>query len=198
MSAVNNINRKFPCSLCNYNFTTKGNLTRHLKKNVCEKNVCEKNDRIIISNHHQDSSLEILSIKFKNTMVLSSLLFITNTSMAFIYGDYLYSLFFSYVTATSLLYHSNNKNNVYTNILDKIGICSIVTYGGYTLYMKSCTDNMFLVSSVVLLFVFVNYMYIYGYYTNQYCFDSQICTGNHYHSLLHIFTCIAHNIIIML
>ena len=181
MSVVNNIKKKFSYSLSMLIFTGKGNITRHFKK---------------VRNKYNDQSIEILSFVFKNTMVLSSLLFITNTAMALIYSDYLYSLFFSYVTATSLLYHSNN--NMYTNILDKIGIFSIVTYGGYTLYMKQCEDNIFLSNSILLFFVLVNYIYIYGYYTNQYCFDPQLCTGNNYHSLLHIITCIAHNMIIML
>jgi hypothetical protein len=61
--------------------------------------------------------------------LISSFIFTTNIITAYLYKEYyIYSILFSALTATSLLYHSNN--NIYTNIIDKCAICAVVLWGG--------------------------------------------------------------------
>lgn len=65
--------------------------------------------------------------------LISSLIFTTNIITAYLYRQYyIYSYLFAALTSTSLLFHSNP--NIYTNIIDKCAIVSVVTYGGVMLY----------------------------------------------------------------
>uniref|UniRef100_A0A6C0EEH8 Uncharacterized protein n=1 Tax=viral metagenome TaxID=1070528 RepID=A0A6C0EEH8_9ZZZZ len=51
---------------------------------------------------------------------------------------------------------------------------------------------------VFLTFLMTIYLYYYGYYNNQYCFDKDINTANLYHSFLHFISFYGHNIIIIM
>ena len=137
-----------------------------------------------------------LFLNLKNILVLSSLIFITNIITSFIYKNYIYSCLFVFLTITSVIYHSN-KNN-YTNILDKIGIFLIVSYGTYTLHGKFDINNIIAASIIFILFLLTMFIYIYGYFTNQYCFHNKISIGNKYHSVLHCISSLAHHLIIIM
>ena len=69
----------------------------------------------------------------------SCLVFITNAIAAFFKEYYLYSFLFFILTITSIIFHS--YNNIYTNVIDKIAILSIVFYGSYILYNKRLVEN---------------------------------------------------------
>jgi hypothetical protein len=149
-------------------------------------------------NKHYDSRV---LINFKNTLVESSLIFITNVITALMCKNYIYSYLFLFLTTTSVVYHSTKEENneritLYTNILDKIGIALVVLYGAYTLYNKRI--DWFTQSIIIILFLVTIFLYIYGYYTNQYCFHTQKCTGEKYHSLLHYISSFAHHLIIIM
>jgi hypothetical protein len=131
-----------------------------------------------------------------NILVLSSLIFITNIVTAFVYKNYVYLSLFFFLTITSVIYHTNS--NSYTNILDKIGIFLIVSYGTYNVHNKFNMNNFMPVTIIFLLFVLTMFLYIYGYFTKQFCFHSQICIGNNYHSLLHCISSLAHHLILIL
>ena len=133
---------------------------------------------------------------FKNSLVLSSLIFVTNMLTALIYKYYLYSFLFALLTLTSVMYHSTR--NLYTNILDKIGIFLIVSYGTYNLYKKPNDYKFLFVITVVLLFLITNVLYIYGYFTKQFCFHRELCIGDKYHSLIHCISSVAHHLIILM
>jgi len=137
-----------------------------------------------------------MNIKIKNILVLSSLVFITNIISAFLCKKYTYSFLFVILTITSLVYHSNN--NIYTNIIDKIGILLIVVYGAITLYNKTHTNKFIFIITVIILFLLTNFLYIYGYFTKQLCFNNEICIGNNYHSLLHYLSSFGHHLIIFM
>jgi hypothetical protein len=77
----------------------------------------------------QNKNMQKCSILF-----YSSLFFITNAITAFLKEYYLYSFLFCILTTTSLIVHSND--NIYTNLIDKTAVVSIVLHGGYTLYNK--------------------------------------------------------------
>jgi hypothetical protein len=131
-----------------------------------------------------------------NILVLSSLIFITNMTTAFIYKKYIYSFLFLLLTITSVIYHSNA--NIYTHILDKIVIAFVVSYGAYKLYNKAQKKNYIFVVIVLLLFLLTIFLYIYGYFIKQFCFHNDKRIGSRYHCFLHCISSLAHHMIIII
>ena len=63
----------------------------------------------------------------KSICCYSSLLFITNAILSYLYKDYIYTFLFIYLTISSVIHHSNKT--LYTYIFDKIAVISVVIYG---------------------------------------------------------------------
>jgi hypothetical protein len=126
-------------------------------------------------------------------LVYSSFIFITNIITTLYFNYYLYASWFTLLTITSVCYHM--YRNIYTKIIDKFAILSIILYGGNLLYTKKNNRNIYL---VIILFMLSIYIYGYGYITQQYCYHPNVSIGNKYHCLLHIISCIAHHLIIFI
>jgi hypothetical protein len=130
-----------------------------------------------------------------NVLFFTSFIFIINTLAALYKKYYFYSFLFFCLTITSLQYHSTHT--MYANIIDKIVIAGIVLYGGYMLYKKSdksISINIF----IIITFLACVFLYIYGCFTNNYCFHPDAIVANNYHALMHIVGSIGHNLIILL
>ncbi len=138
----------------------------------------------------------------KKYLCLSSLFFITNAITAFIMRYYLYSFLFIFLTITSITVHCNYS--VYTNIIDKIAILSIVLYGGYVFYNKVTTMNvnkyykLLYILIVIVTFFLCIFLYTYGFIYKQYCFNESKVIGDRYHAILHALSAIGHHCIIFL
>ena len=131
-----------------------------------------------------------------NILLLSSLFFITNMTTAFFTEQYLYSVLFFILTLTSLIVHYND--NFYTNIIDKIAISAIVSYGTYILYNKLNDNNRINCTIIIVLFLACIFLYCYGFITKQYCFCDERCIAQKYHFIMHIISSIGHHFIIFL
>jgi hypothetical protein len=129
-------------------------------------------------------------------LIYSSLIFITNLVAALIKKYFTYSLLFFFLIITSVIFHSNN--NIYTNVLDKIAVISIVLYGSYMLYNKMSKDKCLKITLIITSFLSVIFLFVYGYFTKKYCYNPDRCVGNQFHCLLHIISSIGHHFIIFL
>lgn len=136
--------------------------------------------------------------KYKTSKILmaSSLFFITNAVTAFLNEYYLYSFLFFNLTLTSLIVHYND--NVYTNVIDKLAVVSIVLYGGYVLYNKINTIKWLNLFAIIISFLFCIYLYIYGFIVKEYCFCHETCVSQKYHFIMHVISSIGHHFIIYL
>ena len=134
----------------------------------------------------------------ENTHLLfySSLIFMTNTLATFYKKYYIYSFLFFVLTITSVIFHS--EKNIYTNLLDKLAIFTIVSYGAYMLYNKINKDNYIITTVVVAAFLSCIFLFTYGYFTNQYCYDPNENIGDMFHCLLHFISSIGHHFIAFL
>lgn len=132
-----------------------------------------------------------------NLLMFSSLIFITNGATAFYKKYYIYSLLFILLTITAFMFHYDN-NMMYTNILDKIFILAIVLYGMYILYGKKLSNSPYTTLMIVLTFLFVIFLFFYGYCVNDYCFHPDKHISNMYHCMLHIVSSFGHHLIIFL
>ena len=143
------------------------------------------------------SSCEVSNdLNSRKILLFSSCIFITNVISAYIKEDYIYASAFFLLILTSVIYHSNS--NIYTNILDKIPILSIVLYGLYTVQYKSVAgvDNNIALIFIISTFFSTIYLYGYGYYIDDYCFHPEY--GNYYHALIHIISSMGHHVIIFM
>jgi hypothetical protein len=132
-----------------------------------------------------------------NLLFFSSFIFITNAITAYYKNDIPYCLLFASLTATSLTVHTND--NVYTNTLDKIVIGCVVLYGAYRLINKiSPETHLFTIILIVLTFLSNVILYLYGYYSNQFCFHPQKYIADQYHYYLHVLGSIGHHLIMQL
>ncbi len=64
------------------------------------------------------------------------------------------------------------------------------------LYNKLTMDNLQQSILIVMCFISVLLLFLYGYYNKKYCYDPVY--GNHYHCLLHFISSIGHHFIIFL
>jgi hypothetical protein len=128
----------------------------------------------------------------------SSFIFIFNIIYAYLKNEIIYSLLFLFLLITSLLFHYF-KNNFLLKI-DKVSIITIVLFGFYKFLQKITIITRYseylLVVIIILCFIIVNYLYVYGYLVNQYCFCNNIYACEICHSILHMFVSIGHNCII--
>jgi hypothetical protein len=132
-----------------------------------------------------------------NILFYSSLFFITNIYATLYKGYYMYALLFVLLTLSSLIYHYPNKN-IYADAFDKLCITMVVIYGGFMLYEKTADDNILYILFVVFSFLLVNYLYFYGYCTEQYCFHPNKYIGDLSHAMIHIASSIGHHFIIFI
>jgi hypothetical protein len=154
--------------------------TTYVNKDLSNNETCDNNQNI--------NKLTILCY--------SSFIFITNVITAFIKKYFLYSFLFCFLIMTSVIFHSNN--NIYTFVIDKIAVISIVLYGSYILYKKISSKNRSTIFLIITTFLLTIFLYYYGYCTNNYCYNPDKFIGDIYHTLLHIISSIGHHFIIFL
>ena len=140
--------------------------------------------------------MDIENFTKKNILFYSSMFFITNSLAAFYKGYYVYSFLFIILTITSLIVHSNNT--IYTNIIDKFAVASIVLYGGYMLFTKINIEKFLEISLIVSAFLICIFLYMYGYFTESFCYHPEKEIGDIYHSFLHFIASLGHHFIIFL
>jgi len=128
----------------------------------------------------------------------SSFIFIFNVIYAYLKNEIIYCLIFLFLLTTSLLFHYF-KNN-YLLLLDKFVIIIIVLFGLYKFLQKITIVKTYLeyfvIAVILLCFIVVNYLYVYGYLANQFCFSNNNYASDICHSILHMFVSIGHNCII--
>ena len=133
-----------------------------------------------------------------NILVYSSLIFLTNTAVAYYYGHYMYSFFFGMLTATSVIVHSRCSDPLLSTVLDKLAILSVVLYGGHILFSKMSATNAAFCIVIVATFFSTAYLYAYGFLVDDYCFNSDKRVANKYHCLLHCLSSTGHHLITVL
>ena len=120
----------------------------------------------------------------------SSLIFTTNMIHAFIAGLYFYSLCFASLTITSLVVHT--EYNIYTNIIDRVAIASIILYGGYRMWSKIDGTHR---TSVLLFLCVLTFVASVGLYIYK---QSMTDDATIYHEMMHYICSIGHHIILLL
>ena len=140
------------------------------------------------------------SRKKMNPCLLSPILFLSNSVIAS-YNNYnLYSYLFFQLMLTSFYYHSTY--NQLSNILDKLSIVTVVSYGGYLFVQKlayiETFYQAFLTVQIIGTFLMTNYLYLYGRYKQKYCFCNDHYKANLYHAFLHLLSSVGHIMIVLL
>jgi hypothetical protein len=128
-----------------------------------------------------------------NILVITSLLFIINSIVAYSYGHNIYSLLFLLLFISSTLTHSFDY--YLFSIIDRIIILSIVFYGGYILYKKN--PDLVMLIIIICTFIIVCKLWIYGYMTDDYCFHKESKIRFFYHACMHIIGSIGHHLIVI-
>lgn len=133
------------------------------------------------------------SVYFPNILMFSSLIFITNCATCFIYNKIIHCVLFFLLTCSSLLVHYND--NIITNMFDKI-VITFVFLNGLMLFLTKRNENIFIIF-IVLTFLFVVFVYIYGYINNKYVFDKNNEISKTYHFLMHLIASFGHHLIVL-
>jgi len=128
----------------------------------------------------------------------SSMIYATNVATGFYVGDFWYSAVFFYLLNTSLLFHYTRNEIMRT--IDKTGIMAVVIYGSYKFFdnLPKYQDDLLYPVTIVSSFLYVVYLYYYGYYYKQYCYCEDMDTADRWHSLLHLVSCIGNHLILFM
>ena len=89
-----------------------------------------------------------------NPMFFSSFFFLTNVLIAYKYKHNTYYVLFFALFITSIIVHSHDT--FITNLVDKLSIAAVVSYGGYTFVTK----NPSLILSVPIVTIFISVIYL--------------------------------------
>ena len=130
-----------------------------------------------------------------NPCIISSFIFLINILVGIYYKYYIYASLFVALFITSILFHSYSSFEYLT--LDLIVVFSIFIYGGYILLQK-INKNKYTILFICLLFLLSLYLFFYGYYSNQYCYDVNKQVANLYHVLLHMISSLGHILVVLL
>jgi len=135
----------------------------------------------------------------------SSFLLLITVTLALYKKYYIYAclLFALFITSFSFHYYRSK----YTFNMDRIVVVFIIIYSFYLFFkknyiyykLKTFNNKKLLLTCLIFITLLIDFhLFIYGYHTNKYCYDTDTNTGKLYHSLLHFITSYGMNIIIIL
>lgn len=119
-----------------------------------------------------------------------------------------YAFLFLCLTITSLLVHMkgiDRDHYIIINIIDKICILSLFVIGMYILHGKIEKNRKSynvlrygMLGCIFMSLLLVFYLYIYGFYTDQFCFSDMDSVREGWHIIMHLVGSIGHHFIIAL
>ena len=129
-------------------------------------------------------------------LICTSLLFLTNVCHAVVRGYFVYAFLFMNLLVTSVVVHY--QDTLGTNLVDKCSVFYVFLYGLYTLCRNASADNWVYTLIIVSTFLFVVWVYIYGFFNHKFVFDESKNVSVRYHGLMHAIGCFGHNMIMLL
>ena len=127
-------------------------------------------------------------------LICTSLLFFTNVFHALLRGYFVYAFLFMNLLVTSVVVHYEDTTG--TNLIDKCSVFYVFLYGLYMLCRNVSVDNWAYTLIIVSTFLFVVWVYIYGFFNRMFVFDE--ARGVWYHGLMHAIGSFGHNMIMLL
>jgi hypothetical protein len=137
--------------------------------------------------------------------VYSSLLFLMTATLALYKKYHIYACLLFLLLITSLSFHYYKSK--YSFFTDQIVIIIVIIYTfylfckkNYNYYkLKILNNKKIALISIILITVLLDiHLFIYGYYTNNYCYNKDNNTAESHHALLHFITVYGFNTIIIL
>jgi hypothetical protein len=125
---------------------------------------------------------------------LSSIIFLTNCSVAYMKEQFIYLIISFGLFLSSVIFHLNDTN-YYLFMVDKVMVYSIIVYGGYYMWKKRGINAQNIDLHIVgcLCAIICLFLYTYGYYTQTWCYHPEF--GYSYHSIMHGFSSLGHHCI---
>ena len=136
---------------------------------------------------------DLSALKPVDPTFYSSHLFLTNAFLNAYMRLTVYSLLFTLLFITSILYRTYYSDIFF--YMDKLAIILVISYGSHVLYMKYKHMSIIRISCIITTFLSVGFLFYYGYITKQYCYDPDPINGLYYHSLLHAISSLGHHLI---
>jgi len=123
----------------------------------------------------------------------TSFIFLTNCLFAFSKRRLTYALAFYTLTMTSIVVHGI-YSSLATVILDRLAISNIVMLGSY--HLLKTRPSRPVLCCIASTFIIVAWTYFYGYFTNQFCFSTNLETASYCNSFIHVVSSLGHHLII--
>lgn len=82
--------------------------------------------------------------------------------------------------------------------MDKCSVFYVFLYGLYTLCSRASAESWAYTLVIVSTFLFVVWVYIYGFFNRRFVFDDKKRVSVQYHGLMHVIGCFGHNVILLL
>ena len=140
-----------------------------------------------------------------NICVYSSFFILISAILALYKKYYIYAFLLFILVITSFCFHY--YTNKFTFIIDQIAVVVIIVYSFYLfcykIYVKRQlklfnNKTVILMCLIIISFLIVCHLFVYGYYTKQYCFNKDKNIGESNHSLLHVVSCYGFNNLVIM
>ena len=111
------------------------------------------------------------------TLQLTSLSFLLIVIYSYLKGQFVMTLLLSYLTLTSIIYHS--IPSMFTLFIDLFGVASVITYGLTNLVYVPLTHF------IGSIFTFISVILVYG-FSKKLEWDGNKILSEKYHAILHL------------
>jgi len=129
----------------------------------------------------------------KDITYYTSFFFLINVCIGVYVNKLLYAILFLFLFITSIL--CRTYKNDYTHLADKLAIYLVILYGAYMLLYINAP--LYIYVFIISTFLLTIFLWHYGYYTRQFCFDTDMKVSFKYHGILHLASSIGHMLIML-
>lgn len=131
---------------------------------------------------------------FVNSCLLSSVLFLTNAAVCFAVNDAFYGKSFLALFCSTLAFHAYPCLG--TALLDQCCVAHLILVGGSRANAVA-TSHPLHIGVAICCFLGTSYLFVYGFFSEQFCYHPQKQQQYYWHSVLHLLASVGHHAIVL-